>query len=94
MAAGAPVITSNRSSLPEVGGDAVEYADPTEVASIAAALERVLESPERRAALSQASRRRAAQFTWAKTADIVLGALEGAARPRQPREGTRDLRPQ
>ncbi len=36
MAAGAPVVTSNVSSLPEVGGDAVEYVDPREVASIAA----------------------------------------------------------
>ena len=36
MAAGAPVVTSNFSSLPEVGGDAVEYAEPTSVESIAA----------------------------------------------------------
>ena len=79
MAAGAPVVTSNRSSLPEVGGSAVEYADPTNVESITAALARVLSSPDRRAELSAAGRRRAAEFTWARTAEIVVRALEGAA---------------
>ena len=39
MAAGAPVLTSNVSSLPEVGGDAVAYADPRDVAAIAAGLD-------------------------------------------------------
>jgi alpha-1,3-rhamnosyl/mannosyltransferase len=42
MAAGAAVVTSNLSSLPEVGGDAVEYIDPRDTASIAAGLRRVL----------------------------------------------------
>ena len=49
MAAGAAVITSGVSSLPEVGGDAVEYVMPTDTGSIAAALERLLRDPQRRA---------------------------------------------
>jgi glycosyltransferase involved in cell wall biosynthesis len=80
MAAGAPVVTSNVSSLPEVGGDAVEYADPTSVPSIAAALERVLRSPQRRAELSASARTRAALFSWDRTAAITLATLERVAR--------------
>jgi glycosyltransferase involved in cell wall biosynthesis len=80
MAAGAPVITSSCSSLPEVGGDAVEYTDPTSVPSIAAALERVLRSPERRAELSARGPQRARGFTWDRTAAITLATLERVAR--------------
>jgi len=80
MAAGAPVVTSNLSSLPEVGGEAVEYADPHDVERIAAALERVLRSPERRAELSARGRERARGFSWDRTAAITLATLERAAR--------------
>jgi glycosyltransferase involved in cell wall biosynthesis len=80
MAFGTPVVTSDRSSLPEVGGDAVEYVDPRSVASIAAGLERVLSSPERRAELAARAQARARWFTWARTAEIMLAALEDAAR--------------
>ncbi|HZV72229.1 MAG TPA: glycosyltransferase family 1 protein [Conexibacter sp.] len=80
MAAGAPVVTSDCSSLPEVGGDAVEYADPTSVASIAAALERVLRSPQRRAELRDRGRERARGFTWDRFAAITLATLERVAR--------------
>ena len=80
MAAGAPVVTSNLSSLPEVGGDAVEYADPFSVVSIAAALERVLRSPERRAELAAKGRARAGLFSWGRFAAITLATLERVAR--------------
>jgi glycosyltransferase involved in cell wall biosynthesis len=63
-----------------VGGDAVEYADPWDVASIAAALERVLRSPECRADLSARGRERARGFTWDHTAAITLATLERVAR--------------
>ncbi len=59
MASGAAVLTSNVSSLPEVGGDAVEYADPLDVGDIAAALARLLGSPQRRGELGTARRDRA-----------------------------------
>lgn len=79
MAAGSPVITSNVSSLPEVGGDAVEYADPLDVTSIAGALGRVLSSPARQADLGHAGRVRAAEFDWNDTADTVFRVLQSAA---------------
>jgi glycosyltransferase involved in cell wall biosynthesis len=47
MASGTPVITSNTTSLPEVGGPAANYFDPTDVAGIAIALKQVLDHPDR-----------------------------------------------
>jgi glycosyltransferase involved in cell wall biosynthesis len=80
MAAGAAVLTSNVSSLPEVGGDAVEYADPLEPADIARGLRRLLDSPQRRAELGVAARERAARFDWGRTTAIVLDVLCRATR--------------
>jgi glycosyltransferase involved in cell wall biosynthesis len=79
MASGAAVITSNNSSLPEVGGDAVEYVDPFDVASITATLRALLESPSRREALGELARERARPSTWRRTAEITVRALERAA---------------
>jgi alpha-1,3-rhamnosyl/mannosyltransferase len=79
MTSGAAVVTSNCSSLPEVGGDAVEYVDPHDTDSITATLERLLADPERRAELSARARARAAEFSWARTAEITLGMLVDAA---------------
>jgi len=81
MAAGAPVVTSNVSSLPEVGGSAVEYVNPLEVASIAQGLRRVLGEEARRAELSAAGRARAAQFSWDAFAERTLAVLQDAVRP-------------
>jgi glycosyltransferase involved in cell wall biosynthesis len=79
MAAGAAVLTSNVSSLPEVGGEAVAYADPRDPDEIAGGLRRLLEQPSLRAQLGAAARERAAQFTWARTAERVLEVLRAAA---------------
>ncbi len=79
MAAGAAVLTSNVSALPEVGGEAVEYADPLDPASIAAGLRRLLDDPKRRVELGCAARERATEFDWGHTAKIVLGALSAVA---------------
>jgi glycosyltransferase involved in cell wall biosynthesis len=48
MASGTPVIASNATSLPEVGGSAANYFNPTDVAAMAAAIKQVLENPARR----------------------------------------------
>ena len=82
MAAGAPVITADRSSLPEVGGDAAEYVDPLDTGAIAGKLEALLRSAERRRELAARGPRRAAEFTWARTAAQTLDALERAAATR------------
>ena len=78
MAAGAPVLTSNVSSLPEVGGDAAAYVDPLSVGAIATELERLLADAPRRARMSQRGRVRAASFSWDRFAASVLSALRSA----------------
>ena len=75
MAAGAAVLTSRVSALPEVGGEAVAYADPTDTSSIARELGSLLGSEQRRAELGTAARERALQFDWDRTAAVVLGVL-------------------
>jgi Glycosyl transferases group 1 len=83
MAAGAPVVTSKTSSLPEVGGDAVVYVQPEDERSIASAMERLLRSPEERARLGARARQRATEFSWGRVARAVLGELERAAATRK-----------
>jgi glycosyltransferase involved in cell wall biosynthesis len=79
MARGAAVVTSRISSLPEVGGDAVEYVDPRHVESIAAGLRAVLSDEPHRVDLAARARARAAQFSWERFAAIVLDTLDDAA---------------
>ncbi len=72
MACGAPVVCGNRSSLPEVAGDAALFCDPREVASLTGAIEQVLTDRDLRSALQQRSLDRAAQFSWEQTAQHTL----------------------
>jgi len=80
MAAGAAVLTSNTSSLPEVGGEAVAYADPYDVEGIRTQIESLLRSPERRSELGERARERAKQFSWERFAETTLEALDRTAR--------------
>ena len=72
MQCGTPVVTSNVSSLPEVVDDAAIMVDPTSVDEIAGAISRVLDDPSLRQELSEKGLRRAAGFSWRKTAEIVV----------------------
>lgn len=72
MACGAPVVTSNVTSLPEVIGDAGITVDPTDAGALADALRRVLSDAELRAELRAKGLARAAQFTWQRTAAQTL----------------------
>jgi glycosyltransferase involved in cell wall biosynthesis len=64
MAASVPVITSNVSSLPEVGGDGALLVDPKSIAELTSAMSRVLLSPDLRTELSAHGVRRASQYRW------------------------------
>jgi glycosyltransferase involved in cell wall biosynthesis len=83
MAAGAPVLTSNLSSLPEVAGDAALYVDPRDVGSIAGGLERGLTDRDAAAALAARGRERAAAFSWDRHAREMLDVIERAAAARR-----------
>lgn len=79
MAAGCPVLTSNRCGTKELAEGAACLVDPDSVGSIASGLERLLRDAEERARLIAAGRERAAQFTWSLTARKVLDVLENIA---------------
>jgi glycosyltransferase involved in cell wall biosynthesis len=68
MSLGCPVICSLTSSIPEVVADAGEYFDPISPESIREALERVLQSPERRAELIASGSARCRLFSWDRCA--------------------------
>jgi len=72
MACGTPPVVANRSSLPEVVGDAGLLVDPDDPAAIAGALRTVLLDDSLREALGRAGVTRAAGFTWRRTAEVVL----------------------
>lgn len=76
MACGAPVLTSAGSSLPEVVGDAAVSVDPHDERAIAQALEQLLCDADLRRRLSEAGLRRAAQFSWDRTARETIAVYE------------------
>ena len=76
MACGTPVVTSNTTSLPEVAGDAALIVDPTNVTEIAQGLARLLEDAILRKSLQEAGLEWSKTFTWTRTAQLLLDALD------------------
>ncbi|HEX6499245.1 MAG TPA: glycosyltransferase family 1 protein [Micromonosporaceae bacterium] len=78
MACGAPVLTTPRLSLPEVGGDAVAYTgeSPEEIGRDLGAL---LDDEPRRQWLAKAGFERAKEFTWESSAEVHLASWARAA---------------
>ena len=72
MASGTPVITSNRSSMPEVVGDAGILVEPEDEAMIAEAIHQLLEDSQAAQRLQQQGLERARQFTWERCAQQTL----------------------
>lgn len=80
MACGAPVVCSNRTSLPEVVGDAAITVDPMDLRALTDAMRRVLTDEQLAADLRARSLKRAAQFSWHKTARETITVYEEAYR--------------
>ena len=78
MQCGVPVVTSNTSSLPEVVGDAGQTVDPCDEDGFCAALGSLVRDPARRAAWAERSLARAAEFSWAHTAEKTVAAYRAA----------------
>ena len=72
MSAGCPVLCSDRSSIPEVCGDAAHYFDPEAVDAIRHAMERIVEHPEYRAELVARGDARLPHFSWEQCAAQTL----------------------
>lgn len=69
---GKTVICSNTSSLPEVGGDAVEYCNPYDIESMADAIERVVMNDLYRICLEKKAREQVAKFSYEKMAKEMV----------------------
>ena len=80
MKCGAPVIVGNKTSLPEVVGDAGLTVDPFDVLSIAEAIEKLINHSVLREELSVKGRRRAETFDWRKTAQQTLEIYQQVGR--------------
>ncbi len=71
-----PVVIANRSSLPEIAGDAALQVDPDDAEALAHALERALSDSALRADLIQRGRANITRFTWAAAARATLALYE------------------
>jgi glycosyltransferase involved in cell wall biosynthesis len=72
FAAGAPVVTSNISSLPEVVGDAGLLIDPKNIDDLTTAIKRVVADTKLAETLRQKGFERVKQFSWKKMAEQTL----------------------
>lgn len=80
LSLGCPVVISNVSSLPEVGGEAAIKVDPESVADIARGITEALSlSPQKRQKLIEEGKKQAQKFSWEKCARETLKVLEEAA---------------
>ncbi|HET7292736.1 MAG TPA: glycosyltransferase family 1 protein [Vicinamibacteria bacterium] len=78
MACGAPVITSNGSSMAEIGDGAALLVDPQDEQAIADALDRLVTDAALRAELRERGLLRAAQYSWERTGRETVAAYQAA----------------
>lgn len=76
MACGTPVVTSSVTSLPEVGADAALYVSPDDHQALAGHMLALLTQPDLGPDMSAKGLKRAADFSWDRTAEGVWRALE------------------
>ena len=79
MERGVPVLSSDATSLPEVGGEACEFVDARRPEAIAQAIVDLAGDGERRGRLVDAGRMRAAQFTWRRAAEETIAVYDSVA---------------
>jgi len=79
MKCGAPVIVGNRTSLPEVVGDAGLTVDPFDVDAIGGAIRRLMDDSSLRKELSRKGQERAKAFNWRETARQTLRVYQEVA---------------
>jgi glycosyltransferase involved in cell wall biosynthesis len=80
MACGAPVVAGNRTSLPEVVGDAGLLVDPFDKGALSSAIGRLVDDADLRQKLKARGLKRARHFSWRETARLTLEVYERTAR--------------
>ena len=76
MNAGVPVICSNTTSLPEVGGNAVLYVDPYSMSQIKDAMIKIYEEADLREDLILKGFAQKEKFSWDKTSELLWGSIQ------------------
>jgi glycosyltransferase involved in cell wall biosynthesis len=76
MACGTPVVASRASCLPEVAEGASVLVDPDDADELANALAQTLNDDTLRRDLAARGRARAAEYTWRRAAERLLGVYE------------------
>jgi len=76
MRAGVPILSSNRTSLPEVGGDAALYFDPEDLSAMTDAMKQIDADEALRSKLQEIGLTRGRTFSWDRTAEGVWNVLE------------------
>lgn len=71
-----PVICSNTSSMPEVGGDSAILVDPFNTIEIADAMKSAVTDQKRLDKLAEARKIQSEKFSWQKTAEAIYSQLE------------------
>ena len=79
MHQGVPVLTSKKSSLPEVGGDGVLYCEPSDVEEIARVMKKILLDENMRRMLSEKGKKRSGNFSWNKFTEKILNIIDGGS---------------
>ena len=84
MVHGMPVVASNRSSIPEVIGDAGMLVDPENIGGIADAVLSLLHDQALHHQLSEKAWHRARQFSWRNTAEKTVSIFEASLKQQKP----------
>jgi glycosyltransferase involved in cell wall biosynthesis len=83
LGAGRPVLCSDVMPMPEFGGPGIDYFDPREPASLAAALQKTLTDPLHAARLAQAALQRSTRYDWRQTAAQTWSQIMAVAGSRR-----------
>ncbi len=80
LACGTPVVTANTSAIPEAGGDAVLYCDPTDLEALTAALRHILRDATLREEMRARGLVQAARFSWERAAEETQAVYDAVLR--------------
>ena len=76
MKSGIPIVSSNRTCLPEIAGDAAIYFDPFNAEEMAQQMAKINEDSELRKTLISKGKERVNEFSWDKSAEVTWNIIQ------------------